>query len=87
MYQAEKGQGGAPPGREHSKFKDKASKSVDGLGSCEQLREAGAGRTAVGIKLEGRREALYYGHLALWQNKGSYNLPFTFDIAVHLFCF
>lgn len=65
MYQAEKGQGGAPPGREHSKFKDKASKSVDGLGSCEQLREAGAGRTAVEIKLEGRREALYYGHLAL----------------------
>lgn len=39
--------------------------SVDSLGSCKQLREAGAGRTAVGIKLEGCREALYYGSLAL----------------------
>ena len=26
-------------------------------------------------------------HLVLWQNKGSYNLPFTFDIAVHIFWF
>lgn len=66
MYQAEKGQGGASHQAESTaNLKTKASKSVDGLGSCEQLREAGAGLTAVGIKLEGRREALYYGHLAL----------------------
>lgn len=38
---------------------------MDGLGSCKQLREAGAGQTAVGIKLEGCRKALYYGRLAL----------------------
>lgn len=65
MRYAEKGQGGALPGAEHSIFKDEASKSVACLGSCEQLREAGSGRTVVGIKLEGCREALPHGCLAL----------------------
>lgn len=65
MCYAEKGQGGALPGTEHSIFKDKASKSVACLGSCEQLREAGSGSMVVGIKLEGYREALHRGLLAL----------------------
>lgn len=66
VHQAEKGQWVALPGRKHSIFKGKkVPKRMACLGNCGQLREAEYSRMEVGIKLEGCKEALYPGRLAL----------------------